>query len=482
VVDLDTRAPVPGVEVTVGNLSDRTGADGRFQIADPDPGTSTLRMERPYYITASRLVEVPAEGFVDLELELAASGRVSGTVHTSGGSPIGGAIVEAGDATASTNSLGECLLVHLRPGRYEVRASANGYAQQSTVVDVERGTTVAANLALPQAGQVEGRVVEQGTATGIANAVIAVGGRVGISGSDGQYVVAGVPSGSQMLRVTAVHFQEASTTVTVPAGDAVNQEVELTPVPRVEVTGQVTATNGTPVSGAFVRFGPNWNFTRSTDAEGYYTVPSSGDLVPTDISLVTVSATGFPTTEREIDLTGVGSPVTVNIVLDDFARVTGRLVDRSTGEGIGGEQVYCGGFATTVSGGAFAIPNVTPRAYNCYVFGSDCYPYQPQAIEPLESGEHREVTLLASRRANVHVTVRNASDGSPIATADVWTSVPSRTIHGLSSADGTTTIPCVDAGEQVLYGWRPGYSSGAARVLVPDSGQVQAWIDLEPAP
>lgn len=483
VLDLDTRAPVPGVEVTVGSVSDRTGSDGRFHLADPEAGTSTLRMERPYYVTASRLVEVPNEGSAELELELAASGRVAGVVRSTGDTPLANAVVEAGDATASTNGAGEYLLVHLRPGRYEVRARASGYAQDATVVDVESGTTVEADLALAQAGQVAGRVVEEGTSTGIGNAIVTVGGVAGVSDGEGYYEVANVPAGGRTLQVTAEHFDDASQSVTVPEGSSVTQDVELAPVPRVEVTGQVTTPGGEPVDNARVRFGSSYDYAAYSDADGYYTVPgTSGSLVPTDITTASVDASDHPTTERDVELTEGTSPVTVDLVIDEYASITGRLVDQTTGDGVVGVGVYCGGFATTVEGGLFAVSEVIPGTHNCYVYDTDCYPYQSQQLDPLSSGEHRQVTLLTERKADVVVTVRDGSDQTSIADADVWTTVLSNTIEATSDTDGVATLPCVDAGEQVVYGWKSGYSSGAARVLVPDSGEVRAWVDLDPAP
>ncbi|MFW6086122.1 MAG: MSCRAMM family protein [Myxococcota bacterium] len=483
VVDQDTRAPVPGVEVTVGGESGRTGSDGRFRVADPAPGTSTLRMERPYYIPASRLVTVPEEGTAELELELAASGRVSGAVQSEGGTPLADAVVEGGDAAASTNAAGEYLLVHLRPGRYEVRARASGYAIGTTVVDVDAGTTVQADLALTQAGTVQGRVVQEGTDTGVPNAVITVGGVAAASGSDGYYEVTPVPAGNHVLRVSAEHYDPAERNVEVPPGGSAVQDVPLAPVPRVEVTGRVTAPDGEPVEGAWIRFGSGYDLDDYTDVDGYYTVPaSSGELVPVDVTTVTVSGTGFPRTNREVDLRTGSSPVSLDIVIDEYASIAGRLVDSATGEGIVGERVYCGGSATTVGDGLFAVPQVVPGEYSCYVQASDCYPYQPLELEPLESGEHRQVTLLAERKADVLVTVRDAGDLSTVGGAEVWTSLPSRTIEAVATGDGVATLPCVDAGEQVVYGWHTGYSSGASRVRVPESGEVQAWVDLEPAP
>ncbi|MFW6031491.1 MAG: hypothetical protein ACOC9T_02775, partial [Myxococcota bacterium] len=206
------------------------------------------------------------------------------------------------------------------------------------------------------------------------------------------------------------------------------------------------------------------------------------ELVPTDITTVAVIANGHPTTTREVDLDVGSSTVTVDIVLDQYATISGQLVDRTTGEGITGVDVSCGGSTTTGDDGLFVVTDVLPGEHSCFITDSDCYPYEPQELDPIESGEHRQVTLLAERKADVVVTVRDAGDLSTVGGAEVWTSLLSRTVEAVASGDGVATLPCVDEGEQVVYGWQTGYSSGASRVLVPQSGEVQAWVDLEPAP
>lgn len=477
VLDLDTRAPVPGVTVTVGNLVDQTGADGRFEIADPPVGLTTLTTERPYYIPGAQLVDVPSEGAVGLSLDLAASGRVRGVVRASGGAGIPGAVVDAGDASASTNGAGEYMLVHLRPGRYEVRARATGYAQAGVIVDVVRGATATADITLPEAGSVHGRVTDASSGVGVGGALVSAGGKTVVADAGGYYELPGVPVGSQTASVSALHYVDATRGVSVPAGGVATLDVALAAVPRVAVMGRVTDSEGAPVVGAWVRFGPSYEFDDSTDANGDYAVPASASdsRVPTDITQVTVSATGYPTAVRAVDLSAGGATATVDVAMDEYATVFGRVVDSATGEGVEGVVVACGGSQYTGPGGSFASATVTPGQVSCYV-STTCYPYQPQYLA-VTSGEVREVTVVVTRRADVEVHVRDAASDTAVPGAEVTASGQSV----VANASGVATLECLYVGSQTVHAWSVGYSSAATRVLVPESGVVQAFVDLETA-
>jgi hypothetical protein len=197
--------------------------------------------------------------------------------------------------------------------------------------------------------------------------------------------------------------------------------------------------------------------------------------VPTDITQVTVMATGYPTAVRDVDLAVGGATVTVDVVMDEYATVFGRVVDSATGDGVEGVIVVCGGYQTTGPDGTYASATVTPGQITCYV-STSCYGYQPQYVT-VTSGDVREVTAVVTRRADVEVHVRDAVSDAAVPGAEVTASGQSV----VTNASGVATLECLTAGTQTVYAWGPGYSSAAARVLVPESGTVQAFVDLQAA-
>jgi TonB-dependent starch-binding outer membrane protein SusC len=107
-------------------------------------------------------------------------------------------------------------------------------------------------LALPlvsasaQTGTIVGTITDQATKAPIASVQVQIVGttRGVISGQDGHYRVAVVPSGPTQLRVSRIGYAAATQTVTVPTGDVVTADFALTAtnitLDQVVVTGTQT--------------------------------------------------------------------------------------------------------------------------------------------------------------------------------------------------------------------------------------------------
>ncbi|HKH83917.1 MAG TPA: TonB-dependent receptor [Gemmatimonadales bacterium] len=87
---------------------------------------------------------------------------------------------------------------------------------------------VPATSLVAQSGAIRGRVADS-TGTPLANASIAVDGtslRLN-SGTQGDYEIRGVPAGRQTIKVRLIGYREASSSVTVVAGDVVRHDIAL---------------------------------------------------------------------------------------------------------------------------------------------------------------------------------------------------------------------------------------------------------------
>ncbi|HEY6156557.1 MAG TPA: SusC/RagA family TonB-linked outer membrane protein [Gemmatimonadales bacterium] len=97
-------------------------------------------------------------------------------------------------------------------------------------------------------GTVRGRVTDEATRQPLSGVTVAVGSRAALSQADGRYVITGVPSGSDTLRMRLIGYAPAKRSVTVGGGDTVVVDVPLAPqavsLSEIVVTGYGTQRAG----------------------------------------------------------------------------------------------------------------------------------------------------------------------------------------------------------------------------------------------
>jgi len=159
-------------------------------------------------------------------------------------------------------------------------------------------------------GTVLGTVRNASTNQSIAGATLAVANTslAVTSGSDGTYVINGVPAGQQVLMASAAGFIPTQVMVTVPANQTVLQDISLVPVSEGTVQGIVrNAANGQPIAGATVSIA---NRSTTSGSDGAYTLSN----VPVGQQILTASAPGFISTQVTVTVVA-NQTVTQNISL-----------------------------------------------------------------------------------------------------------------------------------------------------------------------
>jgi uncharacterized GH25 family protein len=218
--------------VRPGRTSTRSSAkDGRFELDVMQPGQYDLVITADGFAPARPpRVTVPADAWADIQVELAAAGRVTGRV-LSDGQPINGARVAMSTGYQGppifTDGQGRFTLVDVAPGRRSISASRSGLASaHKDDLEVRSGQTVEVELVLAPAGA--------GKEVGIGVTLIA--------SSQGRPQVRGVKRGSAADRagvrkgdlvfaidgVTALEMpaDQAKDRLTGPSGTVVRLEVE----------------------------------------------------------------------------------------------------------------------------------------------------------------------------------------------------------------------------------------------------------------
>src|SRR5699024_3828772 len=146
--------PIAGATVTAnasddGNYTATTGDNGTYTIEDVPVGTHNVTAAKDDYSSATKTVEVPANGSVTADFTLsAANGSISGTVTASDtGEPVANVTVAAegsdGNVYTATTDENGTYTIDVAPGTYSVNVADTpaGYEAQS-IITVVAGAAV----------------------------------------------------------------------------------------------------------------------------------------------------------------------------------------------------------------------------------------------------------------------------------------------------------------------------------------------------
>ena len=125
--------PPPAVTVT------RTDSNGRYRFSALPAGVYTVSVLEPKSL--DHVVDIVLDrGTAEVPIYMSARHQVVAQVKDIGGQPVDGAVVElrapGAVATESTNAAGQARLRFLKPGRYEVRVSREGFAELKETIDL----------------------------------------------------------------------------------------------------------------------------------------------------------------------------------------------------------------------------------------------------------------------------------------------------------------------------------------------------------
>ncbi|MCB2154411.1 carboxypeptidase regulatory-like domain-containing protein [bacterium] len=192
-----------------------TDKNGAFTIERTAPGVNIVSASFEGFVTEREELNLEADGDLSIELVLAPSSSIGGTVRTQEGTPVEGAVVTAVDPSdkktkheATTQPDGAFLLSGLRGGRtYELTAKAANLAPTGPI-EVPAGRLEVV-IVLGAGGAITGTITDFTSASpmeGIAVSLRSADGafsiaRLARSGADGTYRIGHLPSGKYDVRI-----------------------------------------------------------------------------------------------------------------------------------------------------------------------------------------------------------------------------------------------------------------------------------------
>ncbi len=155
VTDSGTGLPIAGAVASADTgQNDTTDAAGSYSLNDVPTGNRTITVNAAGYQSANQQATVSDGLTTTLDFALApdagggGTGTLKGTVKSTTGAKLAGALVEAGGLSTTTNKGGKYTLQNVPEGNQDVTASSAGYASSTTAVTISADQTVNVNFNL----------------------------------------------------------------------------------------------------------------------------------------------------------------------------------------------------------------------------------------------------------------------------------------------------------------------------------------------
>ena len=289
---------VAGVVVRAAGKPATTDAQGRYSISGVPTGSTSIAVDAGsvpagYSVSGPLTRNLTTSGLSGIDFStIRETGRVSGRVTDPSGNGVAGVVVRAAGKPATTDADGRYAIAQVPVGDTEIRVDESSVpAGYSVSGPLTRNVTTAGvsdvNFSTTrETGTVSGRVTDP-SGNGVANVTVTAGGKTATTNADGDYSIAGVPTGSTSISVVRS---------SVPAGYSVNgpldRNVTTAGVSDVNfsttrdtgtVSGRVLGPDSKGVANVTVTAGGK---TATTNADGNYSIAG----VPTGTTTIEVTA------------------------------------------------------------------------------------------------------------------------------------------------------------------------------------------------
>ncbi|MEK1833433.1 carboxypeptidase regulatory-like domain-containing protein [Priestia megaterium] len=326
-----------------------TNAQGQYTISSVTPGQYTLTISASNFQSQSRGVTITsAQTTVSNFTLIASPGTVTGTITSTTGIPIEGAVIEVLDsgsnviATTTSNAQGQYTINQLAPGTFRLRAIAQNFQTSLLGFTIQAGQKTTQNIVLqPSPGILTGTLTDAQTSTPLVGASVNLVNQAGVTiatattNSQGQYNITSLTPG--VYTVTFGQQGYASQTI----GTVIESNTTTTLTKTLDrnvgvINGRVTDNEGNPLIGVIINVFLNNNLVASvnTNETGTYTI---SNLAP-DNYTVTALSQNFQSQVKGAQVTAFQT-TTVNYALSPESGIlTGTIID-TNGDTVSGAVI-----------------------------------------------------------------------------------------------------------------------------------------------
>ncbi|MFC7370131.1 beta strand repeat-containing protein [Fictibacillus iocasae] len=497
--------PISGALVqlrtTGGVLVSQTNSDvnGNYGFANIAPGTYNVVVSAATFVTGTVGTSIVSGQTTTTNVALApVPGTINGTVTSTGGGAISGAVVRLIDtfgavvATASTNASGAYSFASVTPGTYSVNVSASGFQSGSQSVILDNAETETVNFVLsPTPGTISGTVTST-TGAPIPGAfveVLNVNDQVvatATASAGGTYTINSLAPGTYRVRFSATNFGTVIIGATVTAGATTTVNAQLPPNPG-SLSGTVTdSQTGAVLVGASVRVVDSQGTTvatRVTNASGTYFVAS---LQPGSYTVI-FGQDGYASQTIGAIITS-GVTTTVNAALRREAGILNGTVTTVTGTAIpnANVQVFQNNTliaaTTTNSSGFYEINNLAPGVY---IVDASAATFVTQQLGATINDLQTTVLnfQLEGSPGTLTGTVRSSGGALLPGTAITVTNNLGQIVaNAVTDSFGSYTIGGLLAGNYVVTASLSSFQTGINGAIITQGGTTVSDFTLSPSP
>ncbi|MBY0090740.1 carboxypeptidase regulatory-like domain-containing protein [Priestia aryabhattai] len=479
-----------------------TNAQGQYTISSVTPGQYSLTSSASNFQSQSRGVTITSAQTTVSNFNLAASpGTVIGTVTSSTGTPIEGAIIEVLDSgsnvitTTTSNAQGQYTINQLAPGTFRLRATAQNFQTSLLGFTIQAGQTTTQNIVLqPSPGILTGTLTDAQIGTPLVGASVNVVNQAGVTiatattNEQGQYSIANLAPGVYTVTFgqqgyasqTVGTVIQANTTTTLPI--ALNRNVGV-------IGGTVTDNQGNPLIDTVINILLNNSLVASvnTNEAGTYIIPN---LAPGNYT-VTALSQNFQSQVNGAQVSAFQT-TTVNFALSPEPGIlTGIIID-TNGDTVSGAviNVRTNGGAVIGTGisdqnGLYTVTNLAPGGY----IVTATAPNLQTAGQGATIQSNQMTTLnftLAFSPVTITGTILNQQTGETIAGAQIQVRVLDANgavvANVLANEQGVFEVPQLTPGTYTIVATAPNFQTNFASVNVPSGSQPNIQIPLTPNP
>ena len=264
---IDGRA-LSGATVTAGSKITTADTSGKYSFADIAPGTYTVTATKSGWGKQSTTVTLTDGGSATANIQLATSGRISGTVKRTDGSAAAGVTVTfiggviASSTSVTTSSSGSFNSSWIPVGDYQVTATDPTNSATASVT-IAAGDLKSVPLTLgnatppppppPDDGTVSltGRIVSVIDGRVLSGATVTLGNQSTTTNTQGVYTFTGLAETTYTVTATKSGWGRQSMSVSL--GSGANTAPDLNLATSGRITGKVTA-SGSAASGVTITF------------------------------------------------------------------------------------------------------------------------------------------------------------------------------------------------------------------------------------